>query len=75
MKKIIISLSFFIISSNVFANSLEFFGSGAETASLTGMATMDVSNPENNFYNPAMLAFSNNLSVNMGATTVIHNIK
>ncbi len=75
MKKILISLSFFIITSTTLANSLEFFGSGAETASVTGMATMDISNPENNFYNPAMLAFSNRLSISMGTATVIHNIQ
>ncbi len=52
-----ILLFFFLLSFNSFASYSEMFGAGAHNASLGNQSTNSPSDPSNNYYLPAILAF------------------
>lgn len=59
--KLLTATALIFISINALANFAEFFGAGTTTSSLGNQASFESNNPENNYYAPALLAYSNQL--------------
>lgn len=79
MKKLII-LTFVILSSfflalNAYSNFPEFFGSNILNSSLGGQGSFSEKNSGNNYYHPAVLAFSKDINVSTALTLVAHNFE
>jgi hypothetical protein len=60
---------------NSYANYYEFFGASATTSSLGNMHSFDTSDPANNYFAPAILAFSDKMAFNLSLGVVDHNFK
>ena len=64
-----LSISFILISTNATANFGEFFGASATTTAVGSQSNFNTEDAANNFYFPALLAFSNHINVTLGANS------
>lgn len=58
-----------LLSSQAHASFGEMFGSSYSTSALGGQANMDENDPSNNYYNPAVLGFSDKFNVMLQASS------
>lgn len=73
MKKILFLAVLF--SSQVHASYPEMFGASFSTTYIGNQANLDVNDPSNNYYAPAVLGFSNKVNVLMQATSTATHFK
>lgn len=52
------------------ANYGEFFGAGHETSAIGHQASLDIENPENGYYVPALMAFNKRIGLSFDASSV-----
>jgi hypothetical protein len=61
-------------SLNSMASFPDFFGSGQQNSAIGGQATLNSDNPANNYYIPAILAYSKRVALNYTINAVSHNL-
>lgn len=73
--KLLILSSLLFISSNLFANSTEFFGSSASTMGIGNQSNFDSLDAANNIYNPSILASENQTLLSANFLAIDTNFK
>lgn len=59
-----------LLSQGTYANYAEFFGSSASTSSIGNQCNFDIDDPSNNYYIPALLAYSKRVTSSLSASSV-----